>query len=441
MNWKSLAVPPVGAMAGPTYNDGNWHHVMWVFYGDGTVGVANRLECWLDGVVSGNVRDTYSAGVTVNSLLLVGAATTDGANGFEGRLDELAVYDLSGLVTEQEVETQVSAMVASHRNSAMTSGGLSYAETVLADSPVLYWNFDEVDGNALQLAPITLPPPVNAQNELVPNGAGRVEHSVIGSGLQLGLAANFNGGNFFEAAELSTSKGELEGPWAVEFWMQPLGPNTPDDGDRQNYLINFGGAPDNSPAFIYDFKPDQLETFGGAAGRSDAGPTFNDSNWHHVMWVFYGDGINGVADRLECWLDGVASGNVRDTFSRGITVSSLLVVGAANTAHANGFQGRLDELAVYDLSDLPDEAAVTAKANELMTRHLLVATNPPPSLTIERSADQVTISWVGAGYVLQENDDVTNPDGWTDVDGGDASPVNLTLPGPGTGYYRLRNQP
>ena len=66
---------------------------------------------------------------------------------------------------------------------AAATGALFFQDTsiglrdaVLADNPILYWNFDEADGNARQLAPVTVPPFNNAQNELVPIlGATRVE--------------------------------------------------------------------------------------------------------------------------------------------------------------------------------------------------------------------------------------------------------------------------
>ena len=68
------------------------------------------------------------------------------------------------------------------------------------------------------------------------------------------------------------------------------------------------------------------------------------------------------------------------------------------------------------------------------------ALNPPPRLTLVRAGSQITISWPGEGFVLQENANVANPAGWTDAAGGAASPVTVTVPASGMKFYRLRQQ-
>ena len=62
---------------------------------------------------------------------------------------------------------------------------------------------------------------------------------------------------------------------------------------------------------------------------------------------------------------------------------------------------------------------------------------PPVTLGYSRSGSQLTLSWAAAGYSLQENTNVANPNGWTATAGGTASPVAITI-GPGTKYFRLK---
>ncbi len=283
---------------GPTFNDENWHHVLWVFYGDGNVGVTNRVDAFLDGTKVGNIRNTFTKPINLSSRLLVGAALPGGVNGFQGRIDEVAIYDLSSLADEATISTKVTNMVVTHRTAATSSGGPAYANVVLGDNPVLYWNFDEADGNALQKAPVNLPPLNETGNNLVAAAAGRVQHSALADGLYLGNAADFSGTSYYQAAQLDVGRPLLAAPWAVEFWMQVQGANSP-ELNRQNYLLNFAG---NAPAFIYDFKPDQVEIYSGP--RTDNGPIVSDDTWHHVMWGFYGDGTAGIADRVDAYLDG-----------------------------------------------------------------------------------------------------------------------------------------
>ena len=255
----------------------------------------------------------------------------------------------------------------------------------------------------------------------------------------LGNAANFTGLNYFQALTLQAAKTTIGVPWAVEFWMQVQGDVS---GLTQDYLINFGTSPggDNSPAFIYDYLPDQLEMFMIGGRSAETGPTVADNNWHHVMWVLYGDGTVGVADRLDAWLDGVNVGNFRGTFSCSIKVSQNLLVGAALPGGIGGFEGRLDELAVYDLSSFATEEAVASQVEGLVTRHIGAATNPPPVLSIGLTGTEITISWDKPGFILQENDDLADSAGWTNVSGGGTSPVKITLPATGKNFYRLRQQ-
>src|SRR5688572_33426308 len=67
-----------------------------------------------------------------------------------------------------------------------------YSKTVMTDRPLLYWNFDEAEGNALQKMPVE---GVTVENDLVTvNGATRVAHSDIASSLLLGRTADFEAG-------------------------------------------------------------------------------------------------------------------------------------------------------------------------------------------------------------------------------------------------------
>jgi hypothetical protein len=417
---------------GPFLADNDWHHIVWVNYNTAPANAspANRVEVFIDGTLYPDAGGGFNRAISLTRLLF-GAATVAPVNAFTGSLDEFALYDLTGLSVEA-VETKATRIATNHSSVARTPGGQTYAATVLAEEPLFYYNFDEADGNARQLVPITLPPPDPAKNHLAASTAGRVQHSAIQSGLFLGNAADFDGKGYFSTPQLEVGRPQLAAPWAVEFWLQVQGVN---ETERQNYLLNFGN---NAPAFIYDYKPDELEIFAGV--RTDLGPVISDATWHHVLWVFYGDGLVGVADRADAYLDGVAIPYVRNTFSNPLNLSSTLLVGSAIPGY-NGFQGRIDEIAVYDLSALSSEAAIEARAAELVASHRTAATQPPPQpaeLSYQRTGNTLTLTWSVTGYTLQQATDAANPSGWTDVAGGNTSPVNITLPPTGAAYYRLR---
>ena len=425
---------------GPAISDTDWHHVLWVNYDTAPAGTNNRVDVYFDGVLHTNVGNGFSKGVSLDQLM-VGAALTSGVNGFPGGLDEFALYDLSGM-SASDIAAKVQQMATNHYALAHATGGPSYTDTVLGDHPLLYYNFNEADGNALQLAPVTLPAIVPSRNNLLATGgATRVEHSAINDGLYLGNTADLDGTSYYQTPQLDPGRPPLRPPWAVELWMQSLGPNQ-HGGEQAGgaaYLLNFGN---NSPALIYNSSvaPGELDLYVNDGNSTTSGAVVNDNNWHYLLWVDYGDATVGVADRVDLYLDGVCYSNVQNTFSSSLNIDQSLLVGASMPGY-NGFQGRIDEVAVYDLSTLTNESDVTLAAQQLVTDHRAAASvPPPPSLSINLSSGQLVLSWQATGFKLQQNDSLTNASGWSDVSGGGSSPVTIAAPTSGPKFYRLIGQ-
>src|SRR5258706_568150 len=53
-----------------------------------------------------------------------------------------------------------------------------------------------------------------------------------------------------------------------------------------------------------------------------------------------------------------------------------------------------------------------------------------------QNGNQLTLSWPNSGFVLQENDNVSNPTGWTNVVNGGTNPVTVTMSAAHK-FYRL----
>lgn len=404
--------------AGPVVTDQSWHHVLFAYYGNGTNGLADQLDIFVDGTnAAQNVRATFFSSGTAALVLtrfVVGTSAPQfaGLDGFEGNLDEIAVYDLRNFTNQLQVATKASQVASNHFNLAHSTQ--SYTQGVLADTPLLYWNFDEASGNALQLASV-IPGPV--KNDLAPKGgADRLSHTAASSGLALGNAAHIPVGGYFTIDQISFPTNAVSAPWLVEFWMQAEGSQ---EAQRNDYLLNLGV---NAPAVFYDYvggaQPRQgLELYSG--GRSGIGPVVADANWHHVLLAYYGDGVTGVADRLDIYLDGTnAAQNVRATFASALALSSLSFgTSGAQFATADGFEGNLDELALYDLASLATENNVTAKAADIAARHFAAAQQP--SLAAYLAGGQLTISWNSSAidFALESTTNLTTPS-W--------SPVNVT---------------
>ena len=250
-----------------------------------------------------------------------------------------------------------------------TSHASVYTDAVLADSPLYYWNFDEVSGNAIELVD------GGAADELVPtNGAGRAASTTTNGGVTLGSAASFDGVNdYFRAANLTNQAGNNFIPsqrWALEFWF-----NTNSTTANQ-YITNAANAGDNDPAVIYGFVDGNLELFDASGDR--VGTAVSSGTWHHAVLAFYGNN-SGFADNLrEFYIDGVlANSSTTDAFSSGFGLGEFFV-GAATIAGANSFNGLIDELALYELGPAggsPDLTADRARVADI-AQHFNVVPAP-----------------------------------------------------------------
>lgn len=386
---------------GPVFADQEWHHVVAVYFGNGTDGVAPRTDIYLDGVATTGLQP-ISRRLNLDRLVF-GAALPNGADTFTGNLDELAVYDLQALGLEDEVavDNWASALVTRHRTSATAAAGESYTNVVKADKPLLYWNFDEAEPGAAAVQQMPVPDAVPGENRLTPvNTPLLATHEALASGLKLGSAADLSAGSFFHTRPLVTATDEtsLPGPYAIELWFQSQASN---EGTYQLNFGNYTANGDNSPALIYNFgtAPLHVELFNGPQRTGLGGPTVTDQAWHHLVIAYYGGGGTGVADRLDFYLD-------RQNYPRAGVVNQPLnlagmVVGAAVLNGANAFTGRIDELAIYDLSSLADEAAVTAKVSSMVNAHFAASGAAMPETVITIGAQpQSKTSSIGQSVVF-----------------------------------------
>ncbi len=112
-----------------------------------------------------------------------------------------------------------------------------------------------------------------------------------------------------------------------------------------------------------------------------------------------------------------SAGSVYATFGQAVPGSSFI---------PRGLDGLLDAVAYSTFSGV-------------FSPHYNFQISRPPTLNIAMSGSQLTLSWTGAGYIVQQNTTLNNPSGWADVSGATASPI-VTNVASGTRYYRLRKQ-
>ncbi|HEV3136689.1 MAG TPA: LamG domain-containing protein, partial [Pirellulales bacterium] len=111
-----------------------WHHIALVRAGD-------DVKVYLDGdVASPEIQATAAKNFNASQIFL--GTRSDGFGPFQGRLDEVAVFDAA----------VAPAQIAAHFNAAKTAAPAR--DVILKDNPLAYWRLDETDGQvARSIAP------------------------------------------------------------------------------------------------------------------------------------------------------------------------------------------------------------------------------------------------------------------------------------------------
>jgi hypothetical protein len=150
--------------------------------------------------------------------------------------------------------------------------------------------------------------------------------------------------------------------------------------------------------------------------------TLNDDQWRHVAFV-YDQGVNGF---IRIYVDGQLAASNPNVSPWSWDPAEELEFGSSYDSYWRRFNGTLDDVQIY---------ARILNAGEIAQSMVL-----GPTLSVSRAGNQLTLSWPTPGFLLQENTSLTNPSGWSNVPGGSASPVTVTVPSTGSKFYRLKNQ-
>ncbi len=177
-----------------------------------------------------------------------------------------------------------------------------------------------------------------------------------------------------------------------------------------------------------------------------AGGIFNDNAWHHIVVVF------GINDEAITYVDGVevaldrngAPGRKDITPSTGTLFDPSLTLnigqdGTGAYTDANLFDAVFDEVAFWNRKLSAREVALIYSRGLQGLSLDGTGTPPvePPTLRFSVANNQLTLTWQGEGFTLQENSDLGNPAGWTNVAGAGANSATVPI-GPGAKFYRLR---
>lgn len=265
---------------------------------------------------------------------------------------------------------------------ASQAGTTSYRDVVLANNPIIYYEFDEVSGTTA----------VNS------GSSGAANDGTIVGTVNLGAGSFGQGGTAFEFDRTDTRDGGfVTGPalanslteWTVEAWVRW------DDAVATNELNIFGNDQGGwNDDILLGISPEStgISPAGelgiihqGAPGttRDIVSVGLSANNWHHVVATG-----STVAGELNLYVNGVLVGT-DSSLANGITLngadgvnggSAHITVGA-NSPDFRVFDGLIDEFALY---------GTALDANTVATHYATGAVPEPAS---------VALLLIGAGLV------------------------------------------
>ena len=216
----------------------------------------------------------------------------------------------------------------------------------------------------------------------------------------------------------------------IAFWINTAPPENGKAGlfDRRGGTNNWGDVmvlhlnSADSPNGIPDTIFDQAYPSGVNVGGKTA---VDDSNWHHIAYVYTWLPFGIVS----FYIDGKLDAELTHGDPGAWPLDRQLEFGQSHDSYWPPYTGYMDDIHIFN------RTLSAAEITQLMTSGVPAA---PPTLTISLTGSNLTISWTGTGYVLQQNSNVANSTAWADVTGATASPATVALPATGSNFYRLK---
>ena len=317
-------------VAGAALAADEWHHI--VMTGSTSAG---RLDLYIDGILVDSdtslVNDATFNGADglLTAHLTIGANRPDASLGnaggywpYDGLLDEVAIYDA----------VLDAPAISKHYYTGLAA---AYRNAVLADRPIIYYEFEETSGTTA-----------------INNGTLGASHNgtITGSVTldqtsfdESGTAYDFGGGHVQAAAFPSLTE------WTVEAWINWDAAKTSSShifgndqaGWNDDVLFGIGsenggvGVPASHVGIIQQGAPDGPRDF--------VETPLTHSEWHHVV-----ASGSTIAGELKLYVDGVLIGTDSSP-ANGLTLNGAVgVYVGTDGSYDRAFDGLIDEFALYD---------------------------------------------------------------------------------------------
>lgn len=373
----------------------SWRHIA-------VVHRAGRVSVWLDGEEQFQALlapDEFAVGPHRGLTLASGGKDFPG---FEGRLDEVAVYDralskeeiqqrvqLSGIEAWRE-EKRIAARKAVEARAQQLAGpkiDAKYETAVAALKPAIRWSFDSVKEKSAE---------GRGTRKLSGTIEGGVELSK-GSAAARNMAARFHGGRVKADAK------PLPLDYSVSLWFRNDRPNDSravtgyffsrgPDGDQTCPGDHFGIGGTYRPEFtgrLIVFNGNRLDQV--VAGRT----TIQPRTWNHAVMV-------RKAGRVTVWLNGASKPEIDADLPASIDANETSIYFGGRNDNFSNLNGYLDEAVLFDRALTSDEARGLFAAAGVKAPTSAVAESKPELESMPRSPTAGLKSiHVPEGYVVE----------------------------------------
>ena len=341
-------------VAGPALSVGNWYHIAATY--DGAT-----LTLYVDGTAVGQLTGLSGGVSTGTSGIHIGGYALGGGFGLNGLVDEPAIYN----------HTLSAARVATHYAQR------TYAHAVSADGPVSYWRLSDSSGTSAVDQTGTNPGTVSGGVTLGQPGA-------LGDGNTAMLFDGIDGTGVSVANSPSLAGINTASAVTMEAWINARSLTMP-SGFRLFYgfpgqLATYLGLYNNGSGA----KVVVSMVIGGVQKSFVAGPTVAADTWYHVVATY--DGAT-----LTLYMNGAAVGQVAGLSGLVGIGSSGMRIGSYPSAGTFGFDGRVDEAAIY---------ARALSAGQIATHYALRTLPPNRTISMQLTgsdSDGDTITYSASG--------------------------------------------
>jgi hypothetical protein len=156
-------------------------------------------------------------------------------------------------------------------------------------------------------------------------------------------------------------------------------------------------------------------------------PTINNDTWHNVLGV-----VDRVANEATVYVDGALAASWPIAGLGTLATGQTLTIGQDPLGGYGTATFDLDDLGIWRRTISSYEAAGLYAAGQ---QGRSFDTYGPVRLTLQKSGADLELSWQAG--TLQQNSDLNNPAGWTNVPGASAPYFKVT-PGAGNVFYRVK---